>query len=171
MAKEPRTDTPANEQCRQVINDMTSTLWGALITPETWNFRQAGAYGMPLTENPDYKKQDAMIRKILEDLGPRAEYLNKAYHFIDNLTAFAAMMIFEGDSLKKFIKQTKTGIKKLGKEFEGFLEKDSAEAFEIKFDFSDQENPRYTISDLSIDTKTLGNQWGEFSTQVNSILA
>jgi len=104
----------------------------------------------------------------MEELGPRVGYIEKSYHFIDNLTAHAAFMTLEDAS---HFEQTLLGISELGKEFEVFLEKDVNQAFEINFDFTKKEEPKFSINDLQIDTEELKNKWKKFSDETRLILS
>lgn len=160
------------DQCQTAINQMTHVLWGGLLTKDTWNFRQAAGYGMNLSgeANPDYAKQDELVRSVLKELGPRAAYIERAYHFIDNLTAYAAFMGAEGETLERFLDHTRSGIPALGEEFGRFLADGVKDSFELKLDFTTKNKPECVVKDLPVDVESLSAEWSAFTDKMNSIL-
>ncbi|MBL7078662.1 hypothetical protein ISS42_03320 [Candidatus Shapirobacteria bacterium] len=159
------------KQCREEIFKMYEFLWEALFPGDTWAFRQTACYGFGLKGLTD-EKEEAFVQQILQELKERGilSYIEKAYHFIDNLTAHACGLTVEGEILVEHLRGLEGKIESLREKFGDFLEKDADTAFTLTMNLSDPDKPSFQIGNLEFDKEELSQKWAGFSSAIEAEL-
>lgn len=168
------------QEINRKIAETSNYLMEAFFQDNTWDVRQAGAYGAPLLEiegdikNHDWGREEQLVRKIIGDLDSRLRYYEAAYHFPDVLSAFRVSsdsswldMMAERSSDPRevvaadLLAKARAHVAKETDKFFSFLESDTfKQAFSIKVD---PKTGEYTITDLALDSEELRAKWNELA--------
>lgn len=157
--------------CQKETREMSLYLWKSLLPGDTWDFRQAWCYGFPLfpPECVPKEKEEKLLKQIFEAIGTKIDYIDAAYHSIDDLSAIMAGLSFDGELLTKYLRKLTNATEKARSKFEDFLQGSAEKAFVLNLDLKDPENPKFNIEDLPLDKEELRQKWTEFSEKIGNL--
>lgn len=103
-------------------------------------------------------------------MGNRFDYVAGAYHFIDRLLAYCfGLTAPAGNYLDNELLSLGEKVNTLDLEFHTFLQDSAGKAFILTFILSDDNDPKFTVNDLSLDKEALEEKWNVFSSRIKQL--